>query len=113
MCVPPAFGPGSRAATSPKYFSGESSMRVQSIGEIVSWLQTCEYAADLDLFQKKDHWQHPGTFEERRRGDAKDFALWALAEADRGSASGQYVGRVVCEIHPGAIAITALGGVSH
>jgi len=103
MRVPPkAFGPGSELPFA-EYFQGESSVRVQSIDDIVSWLQTCEYAADLDLFQKKDHWQHPGTFEEQRRGDCEDFALWAWRKlTEVGIEAELYVGRVVCRDSSGS-----------
>lgn len=101
MSVPPkAFGPGSELPFA-EYFRGDSSVRVQSIDEIVAWLQTCEYAADLDLFQKKDHWQHPGTFEERRRGDCEDFALWAWRKlTEVGVEAEFYVGCVICKDSP-------------
>jgi hypothetical protein len=99
--VPPrAFGPGSDQPFA-EYFKGESSVRVVSIDDIVAWLQTCEYAADLDLFQETDHWQHPGTFEERRRGDCEDFALWAWRKlTEVGVEAEFYVGRVVCRDSP-------------
>jgi predicted transglutaminase-like cysteine proteinase len=97
LCVPPkAFGPGSELPFA-EYFQGESSVQVQSIDDIVSWLRECEYAGDLELFQKKDHWQHPGTFEEHRRGDCEDFALWAWRKlTEVGVEAEFYVGRVIC-----------------
>jgi transglutaminase superfamily protein len=96
LCVPPqAFGPGSELPFA-EYFQGESSVQVQSIDDIVSWLRECEYAGDLELFQKKDHWQHPGTFEEHRRGDCEDFALWAWRKlTEVGVEAEFYVGRVI------------------
>jgi len=97
MTVPPkAFGPGSELPFA-DYFRGESSVRVQSIDDIVSWLQTCEYAGDLELFQKTDYWQHPGTFEQKRRGDCEDFALWAWRKLSEVGVDAEfYVGRVIC-----------------
>src|SRR5688572_9635425 len=68
-----AFGPGSQQPFA-EYFEGQSSVRVESIDDIVAWLQTCEYATDLELFHERDFWQHPGIFETLRRGDCEDFA---------------------------------------
>jgi len=59
------------------YLRGESAVPVASIDEIVAWLVDCEYASDQSLFGKRDHWQHPTTFERLRRGDCEDHALWA------------------------------------
>lgn len=58
------------------YFEGTSRVRVTSVADAVSWLLGCEYMRDPELFQEVDHWQHPSTFEQLRRGDCEDFALW-------------------------------------
>jgi hypothetical protein len=96
MRVPPsAFGAGSEKPFA-TYFEGESSVRVASIDDIVAWLQTCEYVSDLELFHKRDVWQHPGVFESRRRGDCEDFALWAWRKlAEIGIDAELCVGRVL------------------
>jgi transglutaminase-like cysteine proteinase BTLCP len=96
MRVPPgAFGPGSRRPFA-DYFTGESAVRVQSIDDIVAWLQSCEYATDVELFQERDVWQHPSAFEQCRRGDCEDFALWAWRKlAEIGVDAELCVGRVV------------------
>jgi hypothetical protein len=59
------------------YFEGKSSVSVSSIDDIENWLRGCEYVSDPDLFRVDDYWQHPQTFEQIRRGDCEDFALWA------------------------------------
>jgi hypothetical protein len=59
------------------YFSGESAVRVTSVGEIRAWLSTCRYVRDDDLFRERDFWQHPTTFEKLREGDCEDHAIWA------------------------------------
>ena len=59
------------------YFEGESAVSVKSLDEIQEWLLGCEYAHDMALFQERDFWQHPRTFEQLRRGDCEDHALWA------------------------------------
>jgi len=90
-----AFGPGSRQDFA-LYFEGESSVRVQSIGDITAWLLQCEYVSDPDLFDKGDFWQHPTVFEQLRRGDCEDFALWAWRKlAEIGMEAEFYVGRVI------------------
>ena len=92
-----AFGPGSRKPFA-EYFQGESSVRVGSIDDIVAWLRTCEYVSDLELFRERDVWQHPGVFEQRKRGDCEDFALWAWRKLGEIGIDAEFcVGRVFCE----------------
>jgi hypothetical protein len=99
--VPPgAFGPGSERPFA-QYFEGESLVRVASIEEIVAWLRTCEYVSDVELFRKRDVWQHPSAFEHRRRGDCEDFALWAWRKlGELGIDADFCVGRVVSTDRP-------------
>lgn len=59
------------------YFEGESAVEVQTIEQVLDWLLDCTYASDPDLFHEADFWQHPCTFEQLKRGDCEDFALWA------------------------------------
>jgi hypothetical protein len=96
MPVPPgAFGPGSERPFA-QYFEGESSVHVASVEDIVAWLYTCEYFSDVELFQKRDVWQHPGAFERSRRGDCEDFALWAWRKLVELGIDAEFcVGRVV------------------
>ena len=58
-------------------FEGATSIRVSSIDDILAWLADCHYETDANLFHESDYWQHPNTFEQLRRGDCEDFALWA------------------------------------
>ena len=95
-----AFGPGSQRPFA-AYFEGESSVRVQSIDDIVAWLQSCEYVSDFELFHERDVWQHPAVFERQRRGDCEDFALWAWRKlAELGIDAELCVGRVVATDRP-------------
>ena len=71
-----SYGPGAVHDFS-WYFEGESSVSVATLDDILEWLLTCEYARDPDLFNEADFWQHPRTFEQIRRGDCEDHALWA------------------------------------
>lgn len=95
-----AFGPGSRSQFA-EYFEGGSRVRVESIEEIADWLRHCEYVTDLDQFNEQDVWQHPARFEEVRRGDCEDFALWAWRKlSEMGIDAEFFVGRVVVRDAP-------------
>ncbi len=59
------------------YFTGESSVKVNNVAEICDWLTACEYRYDKNLFMEAEFWQHPVTFEQIRKGDCEDHALWA------------------------------------
>jgi hypothetical protein len=58
-------------------FEGDSAVAVQDVDALLEWLAGCQYEADASLFRESDYWQHPHTFEQLRRGDCEDFALWA------------------------------------
>jgi hypothetical protein len=58
-------------------FDGETAVAVSTMDDIVRWLAECRYESDASLFLESDYWQHPHTFEQLRRGDCEDFALWA------------------------------------
>jgi hypothetical protein len=58
-------------------FEGDSTIAVASLDDVLEWLGTCQYETDTSLFREADYWQHPHTFEQLRRGDCEDFALWA------------------------------------
>lgn len=92
-----AFGPGSRRHFA-HYFEGESGVPVTSIDDIVLWLGTCEYESDIIQFHERDVWQQPCAFEQLKRGDCEDFALWAWRKlTEIGLEAEFYVGRVVCD----------------
>ena len=52
-------------------------MAVKSLQEICEWLVGCDYADDEAFFNEPDFWQHPVMFEQTRKGDCEDHALWA------------------------------------
>jgi hypothetical protein len=60
----------------PWFFEGQSSVQVKSVEDICRWLSECRYAHDKAVFNEKDFWQHPVTFETTRTGDCEDHALW-------------------------------------
>jgi len=59
------------------YFEGQSLVDIRTLDELRDWLVGCEYMQDPELFHEADFWQHPRTFEQLRRGDCEDHALWA------------------------------------
>ncbi len=61
---------------------GGDRVPVESIDELCSWLQGCEYVSDEKLFGQEDFWQHPQAFEKLRKGDCEDHALWAWRKMD-------------------------------
>ena len=70
------YGPGSTHDFA-WYFEGSSAVPVSSLDDIEDWLLGCDYESDPELFRLDDFWQHPQTFEQIRRGDCEDYALWA------------------------------------
>jgi hypothetical protein len=90
---PDRFGAGSRKPFS-WYFEGQSNVVVKDVVEICEWLTGCQYVRDSDLFREPDYWQHPLTFEQLRKGDCEDHALWAWRKmVELGVAAHFYVGQ--------------------
>lgn len=76
------------------YLAGESSVRADTLAQMERWLLDCHYATDPELFHERDHWQHPSEFEQLRRGDCEDFAVWAWRKLiERGYDAELVVGR--------------------
>ena len=59
-----------------RYVSQPLSVKCKTIQEVRQFLRGCEYVSDKDLFDKDDYWQPPEEFEQRKKGDCEDFALW-------------------------------------
>ena len=57
------------------YFTGECKVSVDVPEDICQWLAGCEYA-DYTSYAP-EIWQHPSAFEQTRKGDCKNYALWA------------------------------------
>jgi predicted transglutaminase-like cysteine proteinase len=57
--------------------------------------------SDLELYHKRDFWQHPSVFEDLKRGDCEDFALWAWRKlTELGIDAELCVGRVIARDRP-------------
>jgi predicted transglutaminase-like cysteine proteinase len=52
----------------------------RSLDEIRAFLSTCRYVSDQEQFGVLDHWMAPADFEQARRGDCDDFALWTCRQ---------------------------------
>ena len=59
------------------YFERDSKVSVQSRDEVERWLRSCTYMRDHIQFGQNDVWIHPVDFEQIRKGDCEDHALWA------------------------------------
>jgi hypothetical protein len=71
------YGEGNLAEDFRCYLEGPSRVGVRSIRTLCAWLRRCKYQSDWRLFGRRDYWQYPAGFEELRRGDCEDHALWA------------------------------------
>jgi hypothetical protein len=47
------------------------------LSDLRRFLAGCEYVSDEVQFGERDYWQPPEQFEESKKGDCEDFALWA------------------------------------
>lgn len=96
------FGEGSRREFG-WYLQGASTVAVASIEDIQRWLLRCTYKRDEALFGMSDHWQHPEHFEQLRKGDCEDHALWAWRKLrDLGIPARLFTGRVLIPVGGGA-----------
>ena len=59
-----------------RYLSQPLGFDCKTIGDIRRFLNICRYVSDQQLFGKRDYWQPPQDFENLRKGDCEDFALW-------------------------------------
>jgi len=50
--------------------------KCRSTKEIRKFLSKCKYVPDQEQFKREDYWMPPDEFEEKKRGDCEDFALW-------------------------------------
>ena len=92
------YGAGSRRCFS-WYLDGDVDTGEMDIEEMKLWLDHCQYMADTELFDERDVWQHPITFERLRRGDCEDYALWTWRKlVERGTEAEFCAG---WSIHPG------------
>src|SRR5215471_14141488 len=58
------------------YVSQPLATKCNSVEEIRLFLGKCRYVSDQEQFNRPDYWMPPEEFEERKKGDCDDFALW-------------------------------------
>jgi predicted transglutaminase-like cysteine proteinase len=59
-----------------RYISQPLSVQYNSFKELRKFLNDCKYVSDEEQFGREDYWMPPEEFEERKKGDCDDFALW-------------------------------------
>jgi hypothetical protein len=59
-----------------RYFSQPLTIHCESIRDLRKFLSTCRGMGDEEQFGMDDYWQPPEEFEQRRKGDCDDYALW-------------------------------------
>ena len=69
------YGAGSRRKFD-WYLEGAIDTGPMDLNAMKAWLCECQYITDCALFNERDVWQHPITFERLRQGDCEDYSLW-------------------------------------
>ena len=59
-----------------RYISQPLSIQCSTIRELRQFLSQCKYMSDEEQFNRKDYWMPPEEFEQKKKGDCDDFALW-------------------------------------
>lgn len=59
------------------FFERELAFTGEALRDVADFLASCRYINDMDQFKRPDWWIHPVEFEELKRGDCEDHALWA------------------------------------
>lgn len=59
------------------FFNRRLAFEGETLEDISAFLASCRYVHDESQFRRKDWWIHPAEFEELKRGDCEDHALWA------------------------------------
>jgi len=60
-----------------RFLSQPLKHRCANLVELRRFLSSCKYVSDEEQFGEKDYWQPPEQFEETKKGDCEDYALWA------------------------------------
>lgn len=58
------------------YLSQPLGIKCNSLEDMRRFLKQCRYVSDQEQFGKYDYWMPPEEFEQRKKGDCDDFALW-------------------------------------
>jgi hypothetical protein len=58
------------------YVSQPLPTKCKDLEEVRRFLIMCRYVSDQAQFGQRDYWMPPQEFEQRKKGDCDDFALW-------------------------------------
>jgi len=59
-----------------RYVSQPLTVKCENLTAVRRFLLGCKGVADKEQFGRDDYWQPPEDFEQTRKGDCEDFALW-------------------------------------
>jgi len=59
-----------------RYVIHPLSVQCSDLDDLQHFLKQCRYVSDIKQFDKIDYWMPPDDFEEKKKGDCEDFALW-------------------------------------
>jgi len=59
-----------------RYVSQPLTVKCESIRDVRKFLLQCKGVADKEQFDRDDYWQPPEDFEQTKKGNCDDFALW-------------------------------------
>jgi hypothetical protein len=59
-----------------RYVSQPLTVKCANLADVRRFLSACKGVSDRDQFGREDYWQPPEQFEETKKGDCEDFALW-------------------------------------
>jgi hypothetical protein len=59
-----------------RYLSQPLTIKCRNLSEVRAFLRECKGVPDDEQFGREDYWQPPEQFEQSRKGDCDDFALW-------------------------------------
>lgn len=59
-----------------RFLTQPLSIKCSNFEDLQRFLKQCRYVSDQEQFGKPDYWMLPAEFEEKKKGDCEDFALW-------------------------------------
>lgn len=59
-----------------RYLSQPLNVECKNLADIRAFLRGCKGVSDKEQFGREDYWQPPEHFEQTKKGDCDDFALW-------------------------------------
>jgi hypothetical protein len=75
-----------------RYVSRPLAVKCETLTDLRKFLTGCRFVTDEKLFGKRDYWQPPDEFEQRKAGDCEDFALWTWRQLMAMGLDARFVG---------------------